>query len=105
LSLTPIINNLISEKDFLSEFGPNQKTEIKEKNKENLKKNLKIILYSNTNNHNEIKLGIYHVLKMTVCFCNKKEQLKSRLVQLAIQKITKNLDYLKISKILVTSTE
>jgi hypothetical protein len=95
----PIINNLISNKDFLTEFGPNQNTEMNVKNKENFNKNIIIMLNSNTKN--KIKLGIYDVLKMTVCFCKKKEQLKWRLVKLATQKITKYLDYLKISKILV----
>jgi hypothetical protein len=100
MSNIPIVINPLSKNDYLS--ASSQKKNIKlNNNKKYYYLFLKNKLNSHTKKNNEIKLGIYHVLKMKICFRNKKEQLKLKLIKLATQKITKYLDYLKISKILV----
>jgi hypothetical protein len=86
-------------KDFFNEASPNsEKRDLKQHKL--LLRLVKNKFNSNKKEKSEIKLGTCHLLKMIVCCCQKNEQLKWKLVKIASKKLTKYLDYLKISSTL-----
>jgi hypothetical protein len=97
LSSSPIIINPISKKELISQISKKQVV----KESEQLTYILKMKFNSIKNDKRDINLNTCHLIKMIMCSCQKKQKLKWELVNIASRKLTKYLDYLKISNILM----
>jgi hypothetical protein len=90
----PMINIIVSKKDVsnnMISFHTLKKEKIE------LVEILKSKLYTKNDDKKEIKLGTFKFLKMYLCFCTNKQKEKWNTVHLAYKKLSKYLDYLKIS--------
>jgi hypothetical protein len=96
VSNLPMIINIFSSKNVID----NSKSNKTIKNKNELIKLLNIKLSVNKDQAREIKLGTLQLLKMYLCYCTKKQKEKWNTLNFALKKLTKYLDYLKISNTL-----
>jgi hypothetical protein len=95
-SNNPIKVNIFSSKKALDISKSNNTI----KNKNDLIKLLNTKLYANNDQRKHIKLGTFKLLRMYLCQCTKKLKEKFNTVKFALRKLTKYLDYLKISNTL-----
>jgi hypothetical protein len=93
----PMINNMITKKDEIINKIPFQTTNLE---KIELVKLLKSKLSTKNDDKKEIKLGTFQLIKMHLCFCTKNQKEKWNILILAYRKLTKYIDYLKISSTL-----
>jgi hypothetical protein len=96
VSNIPMISNRFSSKNPIDNTKSNKTV----KKKIELIKLLKAKLSAHKDKRKEIKLGTFQLLKMYICICSRNQKEKWNTVNFALRKLTKYLDYLKISNTL-----